>query len=155
MSYISKDAPLTFWEGFIALWLIISFVAFLAFIPALGLAFKDNPNSVKRSVDATLIEAHAFSQSTGKYSSEIAWQGRFQLLDGRTIDQQIDGFFYKNFINGGEKPIKSWVSVSGKQLGKPDPAWVDWMTTSLVTGLLGMIMFLIGLLLSMGLPTRE
>lgn len=155
MSYINKDAPLTFWEGFIALWLIISFVAFLAFIPAMGLAFKDNPNTVKHSVDATLIEAHAFSKSTGKYSSEMAWQGRFQLLDGRTIDQQIDGFFYKNFINGGEKPIKSWVSVSGKQLGKPDPTWANWMLYSLLTGFIGMIMFLIGLLLSMGLPTRR
>lgn len=155
MSYLNKDAPLTFWEGFIALWMAISFVAILGLIPALGMAFKDNPNSVKHSVDATLIEAHAFSKSTGKYSSEMAWQGRFQLLDGRTIEQQIDGFFYKNFINGGEKPIKSWVSVSGQQLGKPDPAWVCWMLKCLITGLFGMISLLIALLFSLALPERR
>lgn len=153
---IRKDAPLTFIEGFTALWLIGCFIAMLAIIPALGLAiFKDNPNTVKHSVDATLIDAHPFSKSTGKYSSEISWEGRFQLVDGRTIDQEIDGFFYKNFINGGEKPIKSWVSVSGQQLWKPDPAWVAWRDKGFVVFFCGLVGSLIGMLFVLACPNRR
>jgi hypothetical protein len=124
MTTLRKGDPLMFIERFTALWLVLSFVAILAIIPALGMSiFMDNPNNVKHSVDATLINAHPFSKSTGKYSSELRWEGRFQLEDGRTIDQEIDGFFYKSFMVGNEKTIKSWIAVSGRQLWKPDPAW--------------------------------
>lgn len=156
MARLRKDAPLTFMEWFTASWLIVSFVAILAIIPALGMAiFMENPNTIKHSMDATLIAAHPYSQSTGKYSSELRWQGRFQLPDGRTIDQQIDGFFYKNFISGGEKPIKSWVSVSGQQLWKPDPAWVAWREGMFVTFFFGLVGSLIGMLFVCMCPDRD
>lgn len=106
-------------------WLVASCLAIAMVIPGIVLAFKDNPNQVKHSMDATLIAAHDYAYSTGKYSSSMGWRGKFLLPDGRTIDQDIDGFFYKNFIKGGEKPIPSWISVSGSQLGKPDPKWVE------------------------------
>jgi hypothetical protein len=126
MEFVDKDTPVTAYEWFVGLWLATALAAILCVIPALGMAvFMDNPNTVKHSVDATLIDAHPFSKSTGKYSSELRWEGRFQLLDGRTIDQEIDGFFYKSFMAGYQKPIKSWVAVSGRQLGKPDPTWVE------------------------------
>lgn len=152
---IGKDAPLTFIEWLTAIWLSISLAAILCIIPALGLAFKDNPNSIKHSVDATLIDAHPYSQSTGKYSSEIRWEGRFQLEDGRTIDSNIDGFFYKSFMSGGEKPIKSWVAVSGRQLWKPDPAWVAWRDGLFLTALGGLFGLLFGLLLVCACPNRR
>lgn len=155
MATLSKKDPLTVIETITGLILTISLLAMLAIAPALGLSFKDNPNTVKRSVDATLIEAHPFSKSTGKYSSELAWEGRFQLLDGRTIDQEIDGFFYKNFINGGEKPIKSWVSVSGRQLWKPDPGWVKWRDGFFLTSLCGLVGTLIGMIFALACPTRN
>lgn len=156
MAHLSKDAPLTAYEWFVGLWLTVSLVAILSFLPALGLAvFKENPNTVKHSVDATLIDAHPFSKSTGKYSSEMRWEGRFQLLDGRTIDQEIDGFFYKSFMAGGEKLIKSWVAVSGRQLGKPDPKWVEWRDGMFFAAFIGLFGMLLGILLSLNLPDRE
>lgn len=156
MAYLSKDAPLTGYEWFMSIWFALTFTALLCIIPAAGMAvFMDNPNQVKHSMDATLIEAHAYSQSTGKYSSELRWQGRFQLLDGRTIDQPIDGFFYKRFMAGGEQPIKSWVAVSGWQLNKPDPTWVVWRDGLFFTFVGGLIAMLFGLIFSFGLPDRR
>lgn len=152
---LRKDAPLTFFEGFTALWLMLSLLAALCFIPSGVLAFKDNPNTVKHSIDATLIDAHPYSQSTGKYSSELRWEGRFQMLDGRTIDQDIDGFFYKQFINGGEKPIKSWIAVSGRQLWKPDPTWVEWRDKLFFIGFGGLFALLIGMLFVCMCPNRH
>lgn len=156
MATLRKDAPLTFIESFTAVWLIGCFVAILAIIPALGMAiFMDNPNTVKHSVDATLIDAHPYSKSTGKHSSELRWEGRFQLLDGRTIDSDIDGFFYKSFISGGEKPIKSWVAVSGQQLWKPDPAWVAWRDAGFISAFCGVGALLFGMLLLIACPDRD
>lgn len=156
MARLRKDAPLVLWEWFTATWMICSIVAILAIVPALGMVtLMNNPNSVKHSTDATLIAAHPYSQSTGKYSSEIRWQGRFQLEDGRTIDQTIDGFFYKSFVNGGEKPIKSWVSVSGSQLGKPDPSWVAWRDGMFISFFLGVGGFLMGILFVLMCPERD
>lgn len=156
MTTLRKDAPVTFMEGFTALWLILSFVAMLCIVPALGMAiFMDNPNTVKHSVDATLIDAHPYSQSTGKYSSELRWEGRFQLLDGRTIDQDIDGFFYKRFMAGNEAPIKSWIAVSGWQLGKPDPIWVGVRDKMFAAAFIGLVTSLIGMLLMLACPNRR
>lgn len=156
MAYISKDAPLTFIEWFVGLWWVCCLTAVLMVVPAAGLAiFGDNPNQVKHSVDATLIDAHPFSYSTGKYSSEMRWEGRFQLLDGRTIDQTIDGFFYKSFIAGGEKPIKSWIAVSGWQLGKPDPTWVQWRDKLFWIAFFSLPCMLVGVCLLFGLPDRR
>lgn len=153
---IRKDAPPTLIEWITGLWLVVCFLALLCVLPAGGMAvFMDNPNTIKHSVDATLIDAHPFSKSTGKYSSEIRWEGRFQLLDGRTIDQEIDGFFYKNFMNGGEKPIKSWVSVSGSQLGKPEPTWVVWRDKLFFFAFLSLPGLLIGMLLVCACPNRR
>lgn len=133
---------------FVGAWIIAAFLAIACVVPALGMAvLMDNPNQVKHPVDATLIAAHPYSQSTGKYSSELRWNGRFQLEDGRTIDQNIDGFFYKNFMNGGERPIKSWVAVSGWQLGKPNPAWVDVRDNLFLAAFGGLILLLIGMLM--------
>lgn len=133
---------------FVGAWILAALLAIACFIPAAGMAlFMDNPNQVKHPVDATLIAAHPYSQSTGKYSSELRWNGRFQLEDGRTIDQNIDGFFYKNFMNGGERPIKSWVAVSGWQLGKPDPTWVSVRDNLFFASFLGLCAMLIGMLM--------
>ena len=134
-------------QSIVVVWFFASLLAILCVIPALGMAFIDNPNREKHSVDATLIDAYPYSYSTGKYSSAMGWKGKFELVDKRTIDQDIDGFFYKNFVNGGEKPIKSWVSVSNWQLGHPDPKWVDWRDTLFgiaVLGLLSMILCTLG-----------
>lgn len=156
MAYISKDAPVTLMEWFVGLWWACVLLAALMLVPAAGMAiFKDNPNQVKHSVDATLIDAHPYSQSTGKYSSEMRWEGRFQLQDGRTIDQNIDGFFYKSFMSGGEKPIKSWIAVTGWQLGKPDPMWVRWRDNLFFIAFLSIPGMLIGLCLLFGLPDRR
>lgn len=156
MAYLSKDAPLTAYEWFMAIWFTVTLTMLACIVPAGGMAiFGTNPNSVKHSMDATLIDAHPYSQSTGKYSSEMRWEGRFQLLDGRTIDQNIDGFFYKQFVNGGEKPIKSWIAVSGSQLWKPDPTWVKWRDGLFITFIGGMFMLLVGIMLSFGLPYRR
>lgn len=155
MSRLPKSAPLTFMEAFTGLWLTLSFIAILCIVPALGLSFKTNPNEVKHPVDATLIDAHPYSQSTGKHSSELRWQGRFQLLDGRTIDQDIDGFFYKNFVTGGEKPIKSWVAVSGRQLWKEDPAWVQWKNGFYISFFFGLVGLLVGMMLTCLCPHRH
>lgn len=147
MARRNSTRPISFGEGFVALWIMLSLVAILMLVPAAGMAiFMDNPNEVKHSVDATLIAAHPYSQSTGKYTSELRWQGRFQLLDGRTIDQPIDGFFYKSFEAGNEKPIASWVAVSGRQLGKPDPAWVEWKVSLVVIGFFGLVSLLLSML---------
>lgn len=155
MSRLRKNDPLTFMEWFTGTWMFASLLACLMIVPALGMTFfMDNPNTVKHSMDATLIDAHPYSQSTGKHSSELRWQGRFQLPDGRTIDQNIDGFFYKNFMSGGEKPIKSWVAVSGRQLGHPDPTWVtvrDGMTIAVFLGFVGL---LVGMLFLLACPER-
>lgn len=156
MARLAKDAPLTIYEGFVALWLSLSLCAILFVFPAGIMAlFRDNPNEVKHSVDATLVDAYPYSMSTGKHSSELRWQGHFQLLDGRTIDQPIDGFFYKNFVKGGEQPIKSWVSVSGRQLGKLDPQWVGIKDGMFFTSFLGLIGLLFGMMLTLGLPERR
>lgn len=156
MARLKKGAPLTAYEKFMSGWFIVTIAALLCIVPALGLAiFKDNPNTVKHSVDATLIDAHPYSQSTGKYTSELRWEGRFQLLDGRTIDQSIDGFFYKQFMNGGEKPIKTWVAVTGRQLNKADPEWVEWRDNFFWNAFAGLLMLVIGIFLSFGLPNRD
>lgn len=153
---LSKNAPLTIMEWITGIVISLSLAAILAIVPAIGMSvFMDNPNTVKHSVDATLVEAHPFSKSTGKYSSELAWEGRFRLEDGRTIDQEIDGFFYKNFITGGEKPIKSWVSVTGRQLWKPDPAWVAWRDGLLFTGVFGFFGLLFGCIFALCCPDRS
>jgi hypothetical protein len=155
MSRVRKGDPLTAFEIFTGFWLSLSLCAMLLLIPAaLMEAFGTNPNTIKRSVDATLIEAHPYSQSTGKHSSELRWQGRFQLLDGRTIDQPIDGFFYKSFVSKGEQPIKSWVSVNGRQLGVADPTWVQWKEGMFLTSFLGLIGLLIGIMFTCACPNR-
>lgn len=156
MAVLTEKDPVTIGEWICSTLLAICFLAVMAVIPALGLSFKENPNTVKYPVDATLVEAHPFSKSTGKYSSEIAWEGRFRLEDGRTIDQNIDGFLYKNFTAGGEKPIKSWISVSGRQLWKPEPTWAVWRDYLFATafaGLAGGMMTM--LLILMICPDRE
>jgi hypothetical protein len=155
MARLSKDAPLTAYEIFTGFWLSLSLCAILMILPAGVMSiFRDNPNEVKHSVDATLIEAHPYSMSTGKHSSELRWQGRFQLLDGRTIDQPIDGFFYKQFVSKGEQPIKSWISVSGRQLGKQDPSWVAVQNGMFLTAFLGLIGLLVGIMFTCACPHR-
>lgn len=156
MARLKKGAPLTKYEWFMSIWFALTLLACACIVPSAGMAiFMDNPNQVKHSTDATLIEAHPYSKSTGKYSSEMRWQGRFQLVDGRTIDQPIDGFFYKRFMAGGEQPIKSWVAVSGWQLNKPDPEWVKWRDGLFFAFLFSLPAMLIGLMFSFGLPNRE
>lgn len=153
---IKPQKKISLWEGFVALWVSLALVAMLAVIPAIGMSvFLDNPNTVKHSVDATLIDAHTFSKSTGKYSSELRWEGRFRLEDGRTIDQEIDGFFFKSFMKGGEQPIKSWIAVSGRQLWKPDPAWVAWRDGFFLSSFLGLIGLFAGMLLCLTINPRD
>ncbi|MNH04153.1 hypothetical protein D3C79_634340 [compost metagenome] len=127
------------------IWAILLLWVSSGIIPIVTLLGKENPNKVKHSYEATMIDAYDYSYSTGKYSSAVDSKGRFLFeVDGvqKQIDQTIDGFVFKNFVKNGEKPFQTWIAVSGEQLGKPDPTWYDVMFAWLFVSGLGLFAML-------------
>lgn len=101
-------------------WLaIIGLVFGLSF---LGVKQWHTPYKEGKSYEATLVQAYEYQASTGKYSSTTKYKGRFKdVSSGEYYTQDIDGFFYQNFVEGGRKDIPSWIVLTDEDRGIEAP----------------------------------
>jgi hypothetical protein len=110
----------------------------------------NDPITEKQSVDAELFQAYEYQRSTGKYSSETAYMGRFrEKATGDYFDRELSGFFYHSFIKGGEKPISSWITVSQEDRGVDTPLIGDiFAVICFLAGVFGVSIFLTGFIMA-------